>query len=1078
MEFRILGPLQVVEGGTEIELGVGRHRALLGLLLLEANEVVPTERLIEQLWDGRPPPSAAKSLQNSVVRLRKLVGDRLVTRAPGYAIRVAPDELDGIVFERLFESARSEESGARADMLRRALALWRGRVLADVFPSVAELPEAGRLEGLRVAALEQRIDADLTAGRDAGLATELEALVAEHPYREHLRAQLMLALYREGRQADALTLYRETRRTLVEELGLEPGAELRELERAILAHDTSLSPPEREPRPARELGGRRRAPLALVGGALLAGAVAAVVVAATGRGSAAHVPPNSVAVIEPRQDRVRTAVAVGTRPGYLAVGSGSLWVANLGDGTISRVDLRSGALSRTIAVGAPATGLAVGAGSVWVPTAGGSLGRIDPAFDTVVQTIHAPSYARYGFEIDPSLNSSSPVAVGNGAVWFGHSSSVARIDPQAGQVVGRIGVGLSPSAIATGAGGVWVADSFDDTVTRIAPSGVTTTIPVGDGPDSVAVGAGGVWVADLLGDSVVEIDPATDSVLATIPVGVAPTGVAVGDGSVWVANSRSGSVMRIDPRRRRVVATIPFSASPSGIVFGGGRVWVSIQPRLAPVAAAATGEVARVDAPADFDSIDPAQAGDSATLQMEYATCAKLLDYPDAPAPAGSQLQPEVAAAMPAVSNGGRSYAFQIRSGYRFSPPSDQPVTAATFRYSIERAMRIDPDAKSMLADVVGIRVHGRTLTIRLRRPAPDLPARLAYPYFCAVPTDTPLSPQRVQPIPSAGPYYVASYTPKESLVLRRNPNYHGARPRRLAAIAYTFGVDPSRIVAAIEQGSADYAVSGFITNGLPPADIPSLIARYGPGSPAAKAGDQRYFENPSLGEVWLALNVNRPPFSDERFRRAIAYAIDRSALAVDTGYAFRPDDHLMPPVLPGYLPVHYYPLHGSDLKKARELMRGRHILAIDDTCNGCSTQLLTEELARVGIDVVTRSFAVPQMLRLAKTPGAPIDIFTGGTGGVFADPSEFFNNVLAGSYIAAFAPHDHATLRALAAAARLSGLARQRAYGRLDVELARRAVLVPLGYNTEQDFFSARMGCRIYQPYYGMDLGALCIRR
>ncbi len=1076
MEFRILGPLQVVEAGREVDLGSGRHRLLLALLLLSPNDVVGADRLIDQLWDGNPPPSAGKSLQNSVVRLRKLLGDRILTRAPGYALRVGPGELDSVRFEQLVESARDLDSNERRESLRSALALWRGPVLVDALPDGFELPEVGRLEDLRLSALESRIEADLETGHDGDLVRELESLVAEHPYRERSRAQLMLALYRAGRQADALAVYRETRKRLVDELGIEPSPALRELERAILAHDPSLDPPIPRRAPSIVRRRRRRAALVLVPVALVVAGAVSAVVAQTGGGSSVRVPANSVAVIDPRHDRVIGSVPVGTRPGYLTVGSGSLWVANLDDGTVSRIGLRSRAVTRTISVGLPATGLAAGNGSVWVAAANGTVHRIDPAFDTVVQTIHSPSYARYGFQVDPSLESSSPVAVGNGAVWFGHSSSVARIDPQAGQSVGAVGVGLSPSAIATAPGVVWVADSFDDSVTRILPSGATATVPVGDGPTAVAVGAGGVWVADALADAVVEIDPASGAVRATIPVGVAPTGLAIGAGSVWVANSRGRTVMRIDPRLHRVVSTIPIGASPFGIAFGAGRIWVSVQREAVPGRVVGTG-VVRVNAPADFDSIDPALASDSATLQLEYATCAKLLNYPDAAAPAGSQLGPEVAAALPTVTDDGRTYTFRIRSGFRFSPPSGQPVTAETFRYSIQRAMRINPDARSLLGDVTAITAVGRTLVVRLRAPAADLPARLAYPYFCAVPDDTPPVLQRVQPIPSAGPYYIAAYTPKESLVLRRNPNYDGPRPRHPDAIAYTFGVDPTRTVAEIESGRVDYAVPSFIANALPPADIPRLIARYGAGSPAAGQGDERYFENPALGEVWLALNPNKLPFSDESLRRAVAYAIDRPALSGDTGYAFRPDDHLMPPVLHGYVDVHYYPLHGSNLREAEKLMHGRHVVAIDDTCNGCSQQVLADELARVGIDVVTRELPAPEMLRLSKTPGASIDIFNGGVSGAYADPSEFFNKVLVGRYIAALAPRDRATLRALAAAARLSGAARARAYGRLDVELSRRAVLVPLGYATEQDFFSARMGCRVYQPFYGMDLGALCLR-
>jgi YVTN family beta-propeller protein len=1076
VEFRILGPLQVFDGGSEIDVGSGRQRILLALLLLSPNEVVPTDRLVEELWDGRPPPSAAKSMQNGVVRLRKLLGDRIVTRGGGYALRVEPGELDSERFAHLVELARQQDERQRAQTLRQALGLWRGAVLADALPAGLQRPEVRRLEEMRVGALESRIDADLESGGGAELVGELEGLVAEDPYRERPRAQLMLALYREGRQAEALAVYRDGRRVLAEELGLEPSPALRELERAILAHDPALERPAPPTEPTVEAPRRRRLLVAIVAAAVGAGAAAAILEWPGGR-SSVRIPPNSIAMIDVRTNRVTGSIAVGSRPAYLAVGFGSLWVANLDDGTVSRIDLRQRTLARTIPVGGGTTGLATGDGSVWIASAAGVVQRIDPAFDATVQRIISPSYARYGFEVDQSLQRSSPIATGGGTVWFGHSSSVARIDPQAGQEVGAVGVGVSPSAIAVADGSVWVADSVDNTVMEIQPSGATTTIPVGDGPSALVVGAGGVWVSDLLSDSVVEIDPTTDAVLRTIPVGDAPTGIALGDGSVWVTNSRSRNVMRIDPMSGRVIATIPLGESPSGIAFAAGRIWVSVQRESAPSATANGTGVLRVNAPSDLDSIDPAQAGDTDALQVEYATCAKLLDYPDAAAPSGSQLRPEVAAAMPSLSDGGRIYTFRIRPGIRFSPPSGQPVTAKTFRYSIERAMRVNPDAARMLADVSAISAQGDTLTVRLRAAAPDLPARLAFPYFCAVPTNTPEVVQRVQPIPSAGPYYIASYTPGQSLLLRRNPNYHGSRPRRLREIAYTFGVDPGRTVHEIEGGTVDYAAPGAFTNALPPADVPGLIARYGPGSPAAKQGDQRYFENPALGEVWLALNPNRPPFSDESVRRAVAFAVSRPALSVDTGYAFRPDDHLMPPVLPGYIDVHYYPLHGPDIREARKLMRGRHVVAVDYTCTGCSQQVLTDELARVGIDVVTHAFSVPEMLRLVKTPGEPVDIFNGGTGATFADPSEFFNAALVGRNIESLPPHDPATLHALAAAALLTGVARARAYGRLDVELARRAVLVPLGYNTEQDFFSARIGCRVYQPIYGMDLGALCLR-
>src|SRR5262245_3144474 len=231
MEFRLLGPLEVVgDDGAPIALGGRRRRALLALLLLSPNESISTDRLIEGIWGESPPPSAGGALQVHVHALRKALGaERVVTRPPGYLVRVEPDELDLTRFERLLAEGRHAE----------ALALWRGPALADIAYEPFALGEAARLANARLTALEARIEADLEAGRHDALTAELEALAAAHPHRERLQAQRMLALYRSGRQADALAAYRETRATL-DELGIEPSAALRSLEQQMLRQDPGL----------------------------------------------------------------------------------------------------------------------------------------------------------------------------------------------------------------------------------------------------------------------------------------------------------------------------------------------------------------------------------------------------------------------------------------------------------------------------------------------------------------------------------------------------------------------------------------------------------------------------------------------------------------------------------------------------------------------------------------------------------------------------------------------------------------------------------------------------------------------
>jgi DNA-binding SARP family transcriptional activator len=255
MDFRILGPLGVLDEGRAVALGGSKQRALLALLLLHANETLTTDRLIDELWGQGQPATPAKTVQMQVSRLRKALGaggggGLVVTRAHGYELRLDPERLDAHLFERLIAEGKAELAAGRpqraASALERALTLWRGPPLADLAYEPFAQSEIARLDDLRVAGVEQLIEAKLALGAHAEVIAQLEALIAGHPYRERLRAQLMLALYRCDRQADALQAYQDARRTLVEELGIEPGERLRELERAILAQDPGLQPLEEE----------------------------------------------------------------------------------------------------------------------------------------------------------------------------------------------------------------------------------------------------------------------------------------------------------------------------------------------------------------------------------------------------------------------------------------------------------------------------------------------------------------------------------------------------------------------------------------------------------------------------------------------------------------------------------------------------------------------------------------------------------------------------------------------------------------------------------------------------------------
>ncbi len=1109
MNFGILGPLEVRGDRGELPIGGGKQRALLALLLIHPNESLSTDRLIGELWAGEPPATAAKILQNYVSQLRRVLGDdRLQTQARGYALRLEPGELDLHRFRQQFEEGRRAEAAGdheRASLLLgEALSLWRGSPLADFTYEAFASSEITRLEELHLSAQSEWVEAELGLGRHAALIAELEALIARQPLQERLRGQLMLALYRSGRQAEALEVYRDARRLLVEELGIEPGQALQRLEQSILTHDPALEPPApSHPLPvsgARAVVRDRRALTAVLAAAIAVGAAAAVLYVWTNRpGSDPIVNGNAVAIIDPHSDRVTGQVAVGAVPTALALGHGSLWVGNTVDQTVSRIDLASGEVVRAIAVGGIPLSIAVGKNAVWVVRrrADGypELIAIDPRFDVVRQ---APR------RIPGDPLSDASVVVGPDGLWVAaEAGSLQHLDPAGSRVTASIDTGNNVTSLAVGAGGIWASDASGDNVARIDPAGrlVVATTPVGEGSGAVAFGAGALWAADRLDDTVVRIDPATNSVTTTIPVGRAPTAVVVGLGSVWVANSRDGTVSRIDPATNRVVKMIAVGGSPRSVVVGNGRVWVSVQNALVGPGVQAGG-VARVVAQNPLDSLDPAVANTLGSWLIEYATCVELFNYPDRPAPVGSRLVPEAAVARPTRSADGKSYIFTIRPGFRFSPPSNAPITAQTFKFSIERALSpaIDAAPGAQFADdIVGVRayeagkakhisgisVRGNTLTVRLTRAAPDILSRLALPYFCAVPPGTPIAAKGVNSVPAAGPYYVASYTPGQGAVLKRNPNYRGSRPHALDEIDYSVGIGTAERVKEIESGTADFAV----VNGLAQTQRESVNTRYGPDSPAGRAGDQRYFVHQMLSIQTLFMNTSRPLFANVKLRKAVNYTIDRRAIAQALeahGFLARPTDQFLQAGSPGFRATHIYPLT-PDLASARRLARGlggRAVLYVCDVCRSLG-QLIQAELKPIGISVEIVEIPGSGPEYRAGSRGAPFDLVLAEWFPVYTDPAGTLNYFFDGRSIRAKGNSNYSYFddpaydRKLAAAAALTGQQRYAAYATLEADLLRNAApAAPVLHHDEQEFFSARVGCVVYEPIYTIDLAALCLRR
>ena len=593
LDFRILGPLEVRRDGRPLNLGGARQRGVLALLLLHANEVISSDRLIDELWADDPPHDALAALQAHVSRLRKLLEPEhageprvIVTVAPGYTIRVGSEELDLLRFEDLVAEGRRRLEGGNAggagDVLREALDSWRGRPLGGLESEPFAQEPIRQLDELWLDAVEARIDADLESGRHAALVRELSVLTRRHPLHERLRAQLMLALYRSGRQAEALETYADLRRTLVDERGLEPGRDLRELQEAILRQDPALELPQRGRRapPAR----RRRRWIWAVGAA--AAAATGLVVALAPFGSDDHPEPtrseNFVAIVSPRSGEVQARVPVGKTPSAIAVGDGRAWVLNADDQTLSRIDPRSHE-AETFAIGATPTDVAVGSGAVWVGSGGRvpraqarglvatTLARLDLDTRAPRATIPLP---RARETVSDAV--SDHIAVDAGGVWIiGPDERVLRIDARTNRIAAAI-PGVRARAIAAGTESIW-ALANDGVVTRID---ARSNAVVGRGRvnassvASIAAGRGGAWVSAPADGTLWRVVPGRGDrlVMSTVRVATGTTDIAYGAGALWAVNPLRGTLARVEGA---VVRTIPIGGFPRAVAVGADAVWVA-----------------------------------------------------------------------------------------------------------------------------------------------------------------------------------------------------------------------------------------------------------------------------------------------------------------------------------------------------------------------------------------------------------------------------------------------------------------------------------------------------------------------
>jgi ABC-type oligopeptide transport system substrate-binding subunit len=502
----------------------------------------------------------------------------------------------------------------------------------------------------------------------------------------------------------------------------------------------------------------------------------------------------------------------------------------------------------------------------------------------------------------------------------------------------------------------------------------------------------------------------------------------------------------------------------------------------------------------DIDYVDPALAYYVPSWAIMYATAGMLMNYPDAPAPRGSRLTPDIAAGFPRISRNGLSYTFQLKRNVRLS--NGQPVTAANFVYAFNRDLnrRMSSPAQPFIEDIVGaeaviagraqratgLRAIGRyTLQIRLTQRAPDLLARLAMPFFQAIPTNLPITPEGVNaPVHSAGPYYIARWERNRQVVVNRNRFYRGPRPHNVNQILIDVGLPLETIKLNIDRGNTD-------TGDIPPSAHSELGRRYG----VKKKSPGRYFSNPQAGIDYLAINHDRNLFGgggvgNLRLKKAVNFAIDRQAILSQRGaYAGVTNDQLMPPTMRGFRNVAIYPRR-PNLSQARSLASGQTrggsgVLYCSNRAPAPQQcQIVQANLRNIGLNMDIRLFPRATQIELTGRRGEGFDLSLDGWHMDYFDPYDFIF-LVDGTTIRPANNNNNSYFnspafnRRIAQAKTLTGVERFRAFSRLDVDLTRNAApMATFATRNDRHYFSARTGCYHYHPVFTYDYAAICLNR
>ena len=1089
------------------------------MLLAEYGGVVSVGRLADALWGERAPGGFVTTVQTYVFHLREVLepdrrhgapGQVLVTERGGYRLDTSGSAVDAAIFESLLSAGhRAIDRGAyeeASDQLKRALDLWRGEVLADVADLGFVTPLAARLDEMRQTARGLRIEAELALGLHADALPEIDGLVAEHPLWEQLQAQRITALYRSGRQSDALAAYRDLRNRLAEELGIEPSSPLQQLHQAVLTQaealdwrrPTHVKPPVPEsviaPRsqelplttdeaphePSAPVLSRLRGPFRLSGrrAHLATGAVA--VVLATGIAiSVAHLwiqsgppsfPANSIGSIN-RDGSLAGSVNVGLSPDALAYGAGSLWAANRTDSTVSRIDPDTRAVVQTIPVGASPVAITVTAHDVWVANFDdGTVSRINTVSNTVVDRIPVG--------VHPAAIASRP-----DGVWVANSDdgTIQRIDPATDQTDKAVEVGGGPDGIAIDKTSLWVCSAVDGTVVEIDPKTLQQgrSVVVGAGPRGVALTPGDVWVASQLSQSVTRINRATGAA-RTINVGDGPHSLVVEGDSVWVSNEYDGTISRIDPTSNEVVGTRYVGASPRGLAAAGGSIWVAAGAFADAGHRGGTLRVAAYELPGELD-VDPAAVYDPYTVTAEKFVYDGLVAFGMSGGLGSESLVPDLAVALPRPSNANKTYAFTLRPGVRYS--TGREVNASDFRTGLLKALTVGgnpeyyagviggrncidhPASCDLSAGLITDNVT-RSVTFNLVAPDPAFMDKLAWLVY-PVPPGTPATVSKV-PVPGTGPYMISAYQQGKRFTLSPNTFFwqwsFAAQPAGYPdVIRFAKVTDGKAAANEVIQGRAD-VVRVFPAS----ASVRDDLAKRYPSQLKPQGRAQTVFEH---------LNTRMAPFNDVRARQALNYAVDRNRLVEIEGAIGRFDltCQVLPPNFPSYrwyCPYTSGPAndgyHGPDLARANELVTLSGTRGMAVTVRGLASgaghalnlyfaTVLRDLGYRVSLQELPDDFDFLGPFGQAQITSAP------GWSADFPDASQFYDNEFSCRSGVGGTGYCNPKIERVAAEAHAAGLTDPGGAARLWTEVDRMvtddAPVVSLGNNTGVWFVSERVG-------------------